>query len=51
MPTISLRYYQMLAPIIAHAQELGADNQALSLARLIAVELEAAQPWPPDVAS
>jgi hypothetical protein len=23
----------------------------LSLARLIAMELEAAQPWPPDVAS
>jgi hypothetical protein len=42
----------MLAPIIARAQELGADNQAIARAlRAIAEELEAAQPGAPDAAS
>ena len=44
--------FKMLAPIIARAQELGADNQVIASAlRAIAEELEAAQPNPPDAAS
>jgi hypothetical protein len=44
--------FKMLAPIIARAQELGADNQAIARAlRAIAEELEAAQPGAPDAAS
>jgi len=40
--------FKMLAPIIARAQELGADNQAIARAlRAIAEELEAAPPGPP----
>ena len=44
--------FKMLAPIIARAQELGADNQVIARAlRAIAEELEAAQPNPPGAAS
>ena len=44
--------FKMLAPVLARAQELGADNHAIARAlRSIAEELEAAQPGPPDAAS
>jgi hypothetical protein len=54
MPVIGelSRYSKMLAPVIARAQELGADNQAIARAlKAIAEEFEAAQPGPPDAAS
>ena len=44
--------FKMLAPIIARAQELGANNQVIARAlRGIAEELESDQPSPPDAAS
>ena len=40
------------APVIARAQELGADNQAIARAlKAIAEELDTARPGPPDAAS
>jgi hypothetical protein len=44
--------FKIMAPVIACAQELGADNQAIAGAlRAIVEELEAAQSGPPDAAS
>ncbi len=44
--------FKILAPVLARAQELGADNQSIARAlRSIAEEFEAAQPEPPDAAS
>jgi hypothetical protein len=44
--------FKMLAPVIARAQELGADNQAIARAlRAMVEELEAVQSGPPDAAS
>jgi hypothetical protein len=44
--------FKLLAPVIARAQELGADNQAIARAlRAIAEELDTARPGPPDAAS
>jgi hypothetical protein len=44
--------FKMMSPVIACAQELGADNQAIASAlRAIVEELEAVQSGPPDAAS
>jgi hypothetical protein len=44
--------FKILAPVVACAQELGADNQAIAGAlRAIVEELEAVQSGPPDAAS
>lgn len=44
--------FKIMAPVVARAQELGADNQAIASAlRVIVEELEAAQSSPPDAAS
>jgi hypothetical protein len=44
--------FKMMAPVIARAQEMGADNQAIARAlRAIVEELEAVQSGPPDAAS
>src|SRR5262249_27913013 len=44
--------FKMMSPVIACAQELGADNRAIASAlRAIVEELEAVQSGPPDAAS
>jgi hypothetical protein len=44
--------FKIMAPVVARAQELGADNQAIAAAlRVIVEELETAQSSPPDAAS
>jgi hypothetical protein len=44
--------FEMMSPVIACAQELGADNQAIASAlRAIVEELEAVQCGSPDAAS
>ena len=44
--------FKIMAPVVARAQELGADNQAIAGAlRAIVEELEAVQSSPPDAAS
>jgi hypothetical protein len=44
--------FKIMAPVIACAQELGADNQAIAGAlRAIVEELEEVQSGPPDAAS
>jgi hypothetical protein len=44
--------FKIMAPVVARAQELGADNHAIARAlRAIVEELEAVQSGPPDAAS
>jgi hypothetical protein len=44
--------FKIMAPVVARAQELGADYQAIAGAlRVIVEELETAQSSPPDAAS
>jgi len=44
--------FRMMAPVVACAQEMGADNQAIARAlRAMVEELEAVQSGPPDAAS